>query len=82
LSEPLPELKIQSTEEIKLQVYMITGQELSREVSPSHLNTLKQNALAVWLSETRKDNTVLNNFNSEQYDWIIKQLSLSAQRKQ
>jgi len=82
LSEPLPELKIQSTEEIKLQVYMITGQELSREVSPSRLNTLKQNALAVWLSETRKDNTVLNNFNSEQYDWIIKQLSLSAQRKQ
>ena len=82
LSEPLPELNIQATQEIKLQLYMIAAKEESRQVSPSHLNTLKQNALDEWLSQEREDNDVQNNFNSDQYEWIVKQLSLSSQRNQ
>ena len=82
LSEPLPELNIQATQEIKLQLFMIADKDPSREVSPSHLNTLKLSSLDEWLSKERAENDVQNNFDSDQYEWIVKQLSLSAQRKQ
>ena len=82
LSEPLPELNIQATQEIKLQLFMIADKDPSREVSPSHLNTLKLSSLDEWLSKERAENDVQNNFDSDQYEWIVKQLSLSAKRKQ
>ena len=61
---------------------MIADKDPSREVSPSHLNTLKLSSLDEWLSKERAENDVQNNFDSDQYEWIVKQLSLSAQRKQ
>ena len=79
LSEPQPEID-QSTNELSLLMYLVTERQEDRELADSDRNTLKQLAVAEWMAVERELNQIENHFNSEQYEWVVKQLLLSAQQ--
>ena len=79
LSDVQPEIA-SATNELTLAMYLVTEIDEAREVSASHRETLKQRAMQEWIAREWGTNVVENNFNSEQYEWIIKQIRLSASR--
>jgi foldase protein PrsA len=79
LSDPQPEID-RTTNELSLVMYLVTERDDEREVTDTDRETLKRLALAEWMAVERELNQVRNNFNSDQYEWVVKQLQLSAQQ--
>ncbi len=79
LSEPLPELN-PNTNELALVMYLVAAREDERDLAETDRGTLERLALAEWLAVERELSGVENRFDSSQYEWVIKQLQLSAQQ--
>ena len=79
LSEPLPELN-PNTNELALVMYLVAAREDERDLAETDRGTLERLALAEWLAVERELSSVENRFDSSQYEWVIKQLQLSAQQ--
>lgn len=79
LSEPIQETSPDQTGATTFTIYMVKERSDAREVSKEHRETLKSIALAQWLSEERRSNDVKTNFDSDKYEWVVKQLRISSQ---
>ena len=58
--------------------YLVSDREEAREVAPESRDTLKTRALQHWLNEERDNHDVYSEFNSEIYDWVVKELRLTT----
>lgn len=54
--------------------FMVSEVAEARELDPEDREELKTSALQDWINEQRKNHEVVADFNSDIYDWIIKQL--------
>lgn len=64
----------------QLLLFMVSERQEARPVDPGDLEVLKSGALQDWLNQERKNHDVYSVFNSEIYDWILKQLRLTTTR--
>ena len=64
----------------QLLLFMVSEREDARQVDPQDLEALKTGALQDWLNKERQNHDVYAVFNSEVYDWLIKQLKLTTTR--
>ena len=62
----------------RLLLFMVSERQDARQVDPRDLEVLKTGALQDWLNDERKNHDVYAVFNSEIYDWIIRQLRLTT----
>jgi hypothetical protein len=62
------------------QVYLVTEKAAAREVEPQQREVLKARALEKWLAEERPKHIVRINFDSEKYEWVVKQLRIASPR--
>ncbi len=74
LSDPVRDVDTQGL----LVVFMVSERDPNREIHPRNVETLKDDALTDWINEKRRDHEVYAVFNSEIYDWMIKQLGISS----
>jgi len=58
--------------------FMVSERSDNRELDPINLDTLKTNALQVWVNEERANHDVFSMFSSDIYSWMIEQLRLTA----
>lgn len=58
-------------------LYLVTEKAEAREVDLQNLEILKTRALEAWLGEERENNEVRTQFDSDIYEWVLKQLSMS-----
>jgi hypothetical protein len=63
-------------------LYLITEKAEAREVDPLNLEVLKTRALEAWLGQERENSEVRTRFDSDIYEWVLRQLSLSPGRTQ
>ena len=77
LSVPIPELDSSAGEQ-RFVLYLVTEKSDARELAEDHWDILKVRALQQWLNDEREMNIIETHFTSENYDWLIKQLSLSS----
>ncbi len=62
----------------QLLLFMVSERQDARQVDPQDLEALKEGALQDWLNKERQNHDVYAVFNSEVYDWLIKQLRLTT----
>jgi parvulin-like peptidyl-prolyl isomerase len=77
LSEAQPELD-RGTNALALVMYLVVEISDDREVADNHRGVLQRLALNQWIATQREANRVENRFNSDQYEWVLKQLGLSV----
>ena len=79
---PAGELSEETSDVANLQgqllLFMVSERQDARVVDRRGLEALKSNALQGWLNQERKNNDVYSVFDSEIYDWMIKQLRLTT----
>ena len=64
----------------RLLLFMVSERQEARQVDPQDLEALKEVALQDWLNKERQNHDVYSIFNSEVYDWMIRQLGLTTTR--
>jgi parvulin-like peptidyl-prolyl isomerase len=64
----------------RLLMFMVSERQDARQVDPQDLEALKEGALQDWLNKERQNHDVYSIFNSEVYDWMIRQLGLTTTR--
>ena len=74
VSEPIPNID----DPKQMFFFMVSERDVAREVDPGNLNTLKTRALQDWVNGERENHDIYAVFNSEIYDWVLKQLRLTA----
>lgn len=73
LSDPVQDLD----DPRRLLFFMVSERQEARELEPEDREVLKTRALQDWLNEERKKNDVYAVFNSDIYDWMVKQLRIA-----
>ena len=64
----------------ELVFFMVSERAEARELDPKNRDTLKTRALQDWLNEERSRSDVYAVFNSDIYNWMVEQLSLTSSR--
>ncbi len=64
----------------RLLMFMVSERDEARPVDPRDLEALKDGALQDWLNKERRNHDVYSVFNSDVYDWMIRQLHLTTTR--
>ncbi len=64
----------------RLLLFMVSERQDARPVDPQDLEALKEGALQDWLNKERQNHDVYSIFDSEVYDWMIRQLGLTTTR--
>ncbi len=64
----------------RLLLFMVSERQEARQVAPRDLDALKTGALQDWLNKERQNHDVYAVFDSEIYDWLLKQLKLTTTR--
>ncbi|MCH8186075.1 MAG: SurA N-terminal domain-containing protein [Chloroflexi bacterium] len=64
----------------RLLLFMVSERQEARQVDPRDLEALKEVALQDWLNKERQNHDVYSIFNSEVYNWMIRQLGLTTTR--
>ncbi|MEE8146283.1 MAG: peptidylprolyl isomerase, partial [Longimicrobiales bacterium] len=77
LSENTPDADSPQT---RLLMFMVSERDEARPVDPRDLEALKDGALQDWLNKERRNHDVYSVFNSDVYDWMIRQLHLTTTR--
>lgn len=74
LSEPTP--NVDNAQQILF--FMVSERDPAREVTPGHLERLKEEALQNWLNDERGKHEIYVTFNQEIYFWMIEQLGITS----
>lgn len=74
LSEPTPDIDNQR----QIIFFVISEKQEARELEPYTRDLLKTGALQEWVNNERESHDVYAVFNSDIYDWVLKQLRASA----